>query len=294
MSYANLQSEFGLDALRRSLEAPSVVRVATGQLKVDDLLGMTDPQATAAFHLIRWPQQKGMPICPKCQHHGVYCLSWRERYKCKSCGTQFSATSGTMLSHRKVPLRTYLLALSVVLEPRQISSLMSFSKEIRLGYKSAHATVQKIRQCVVAQGGCTVPFSLLDRAAWLLGRDIFRRDGGVWKAPPSAASFNYPYLAEEKQNADGADLLQFVNSLVPKGMPDYVRADICQDMIVAILSGQATREQISADHRAFIAKVFADSPWQYKWMSFDAPFGKGDDRRTLHDVLAAPDCEEAA
>ena len=95
----------------------------------------------------------------------------------------------------------------------------------------------------------------------------------------------YPFLIHEPKRPDeGFDLTKFVSDAVPRGLPPDVRADLCQDMIVAILSGDITRDQVAGSIKEFTRKAFKAGPQKYGHISFDAPL-PGMDGRTLSDVL---------
>jgi hypothetical protein len=101
----------------------------------------------------------------------------------------------------------------------------------------------------------------------------------------------YPYLAHNpKKPDDGRDLVLLANSLVPTYWPDFARADLCQELIVAILSSETTKENAHDYMQKAKRKFFKDQPFLYEQgqlapKSMDAPFGAEDDR-TLHDVIA--------
>ena len=95
----------------------------------------------------------------------------------------------------------------------------------------------------------------------------------------------YPFLMHDPKDTDGGDLVVRVNNAVPKGLPEQIRADICQDIIVAILSGELSESELDSggDIRPFITagrKLFAD---KWKHVSLDAPMF-GDSSTTMHDV----------
>ena len=95
----------------------------------------------------------------------------------------------------------------------------------------------------------------------------------------------YPFLIHEPKRPDeGFDLTKFVSESVPRGLPPEVRADLCQDMIVALLSGDITRDQVAGSIKEFTRKAFKAGPQKYGHVSFDAPL-PGMDGRTLSDVL---------
>lgn len=125
-----------------------------------------------------------------------------------------------------------------------------------------------------------------------------RTDRGAWwrtyrKAPTKPRIFRpkpelliYPFLIHEPKRPDeGFDLTKFVSDSVPGGLPPDVRADLCQDMIVALLSGDITRDQVAGSVKEFTRRAFKAAPQKYGHVSFDAPL-PGYDGRTLHDVLS--------
>ncbi len=51
----------------------------------------------------------------------------------------------------------------------------------------------------------------------------------------------YPYLGKAKP--EHADILA-INAIVPKALPEHVRADVCQEIMIAILEGRTTLEKL--------------------------------------------------
>ena len=60
---------------------------------------------------------------------------------------------------------------------------------------------------------------------------------------PKEAIRNYPYIITPRD--EHSDLLA-VNAIVPKGIPDNMRADMCQEIMIAILEGRTTLEMLKA------------------------------------------------
>ena len=54
MTFAQLGSPAAREALERMMEVQSVARAAKGLLKIDDVLGMKEIEAMAAFQLVRF------------------------------------------------------------------------------------------------------------------------------------------------------------------------------------------------------------------------------------------------
>lgn len=92
----------------------------------------------------------------------------------------------------------------------------------------------------------------------------------------------YPYISEYE--LQDAALLVAVDSLVPKWLPDYNRADICQDMLVEILSGNATLENIRDCPQLYIKRFQKALPQKYGPLSLSLPVGRDGDQ-TLGDRL---------
>lgn len=89
------------------------------------------------------------------------------------------------------------------------------------------------------------------RPAVVRGYEYYRRIGQLggtarWSKPGACGSplnrLNYPYMLSAD---DGSELLQAVNSMVPRGLYDDCRADVCQEMLLAILEGKLEREALS-------------------------------------------------
>ncbi len=93
----------------------------------------------------------------------------------------------------------------------------------------------------------------------------------------------YPFYTETPDEEH--DLLEWAHHLVPRSIPDNWRADICQDLIVALLMGEVTKDNAELAVPKYIKKVFKEFPSKYGPLSLDAEFSPNDDR-TLMDKLA--------
>ena len=103
----------------------------------------------------------------------------------------------------------------------------------------------------------------------------------------------YPYCVHDPKVSTGHDLVLLANELVPHTLPHDIRADVCQELIVSILSGSITRGQ-AADHvQKHIGRVFRSVEFKYAGnggikLNMDAPIrGYGaESGLNLHDVLS--------
>ncbi len=92
----------------------------------------------------------------------------------------------------------------------------------------------------------------------------------------------YPFLIHDGGKPEHA-LLKKVMAAVPRGDSDRF-ADMCQDLIVGILSGDFAEDDLALPAKEVRRRVYAMSPGKYGDLSLDAPRGDGD--FSLMDTLA--------
>lgn len=100
----------------------------------------------------------------------------------------------------------------------------------------------------------------------------------------------YPFITA--QPTEDHEFLLAVEALVPKSLPKHIRGDICQDMIVAILTGDATLENIRDAVPRYIKWFLKKEPSRYGDLSLDTPmrgsnYGGGTNIKTLGESIAA-------
>lgn len=69
----------------------------------------------------------------------------------------------------------------------------------------------------------------------------------------------YPYI--QKLRPEHADIVA-INNLIPKSIPDHMRSDMCQEIMLAILEGRTTLEKLKDRGRSaqyFIRKFYKDN-----------------------------------
>lgn len=112
------------------------------------------------------------------------------------------------------------------------------------------------------------------------------RERAAKKAEPKTAELMWPYIRHdhERPTNSGNDLVMAVNAVVSRRIPEENRADICQDLIMSILEGKFSVDDVRDNPKKYIDGVRRASPWKYEWVSLDAPlFGEGN--LTLAEVL---------
>ena len=92
----------------------------------------------------------------------------------------------------------------------------------------------------------------------------------------------YPYV--KKATPDASDLLR-ANALVPSGMPEWMRADVCQSVMLALYQGEVTLDDLEANKtslRWFIKKFYKD-----QMPREEVQIGRDDDERSWEDIAAS-------
>ncbi len=135
-----MAQHFLLSAGARSLSAAKIMR-------------MSDTGVENVFLRLRWPETDGKPVCPDCGC--TICYACRRpagqlRWRCKACRHDFSITSGTLFAWHKLPLRTYLLAVAGFCNEVKGKSMLAFSRELDVQYKTAFVLAHKLREAMAS------------------------------------------------------------------------------------------------------------------------------------------------
>jgi transposase-like protein len=135
-----MAQHFLLSAGARSLSAAKIMR-------------MSDTGVENVFLRLRWPETDGKPVCPDCGC--TICCACRRpagqlRWRCKACRGDFSITSGTLFAWHKLPLRTYLLAVAGFCNEVKGKSMLAFSRELDVQYKTAFVLAHKLREAMAS------------------------------------------------------------------------------------------------------------------------------------------------
>ncbi|MGH3575545.1 MAG: IS1595 family transposase [Stellaceae bacterium] len=135
-----MAQHFLLSAAARSLSAAKVLR-------------MSDHGVKNVFLRLRWPETDGKPVCPGCGCTICFACprsSGQPRWRCKACRQDFSITSGTLFAWHKLPLRTYLLAVAIFCNEVKGHSMLAFSRDLDVQYKTAFVLAHKLREAMAS------------------------------------------------------------------------------------------------------------------------------------------------
>lgn len=114
---------------------------------------MSDQEAFETLKRVRWAHNSGKPCCPRCRCDAIYTLRTRGIWKCQSCLHQFSVTSSTIFSGRKLPIRTYLMAIAIFAMGSKGHSALQLSRDLDIQYRSAFVLLHKLRHAISREIG---------------------------------------------------------------------------------------------------------------------------------------------
>ncbi len=135
-----MTQHFLLSAAARSLSPAKVMR-------------MSERGAENVFLRVRWPESDGKPVCPRCGCQICYDCRRSEhqpRWRCKACRADFSTTSGTLFAWHKLPLRTYLMAIALFCNEVKGKSMLAFSRDLDVQFKTAFVLAHKLREAMAS------------------------------------------------------------------------------------------------------------------------------------------------
>ena len=112
---------------------------------------MTEKQARRHLEKILWPNG---PVCFHCGNkERIYKFNGSKHrpglYKCALCGKQFTVTIGTVMENTHLPLRTWLMAFSLMCSAKKGVSALQLKRNLDLGsYHTAWRMLRQIRKAM--------------------------------------------------------------------------------------------------------------------------------------------------
>ena len=120
-------------------------------MNIIDIMQRWPTQEAAIAHLerVRW---NGRPLCPYCHSDKVCVHASKDkrlpRWQCQDCRRPFSATVGTIFHHTHLPLQTWYLAMSLMLNAKKNISNAQLARDLDLPYKTAWSLALRIRNAM--------------------------------------------------------------------------------------------------------------------------------------------------
>ncbi|MFH1915305.1 MAG: IS1595 family transposase [Pseudomonadota bacterium] len=130
------EQHFLLSAKARSLSVPQIAE-------------WDEETVFKTFRDMRWPETGGEPYCPKCGSVAHYFSEGRRQWRCKDCGHTYSVTSGTWLHSTNLPLKTILIAVSLLANAAKGISASQLMRHVDVQYKTAYTLYHKLRSALL-------------------------------------------------------------------------------------------------------------------------------------------------
>lgn len=103
----------------------------------------TELEAVKHFEKARWGNK---PMCAYCNSPKLSKRKADHRFTCQSCNRSFSVTVNTMLHKSRIPLRTWLIAFSLVTDAKKGVSAKQLERNLDVSYKTAWRMGMKMRE----------------------------------------------------------------------------------------------------------------------------------------------------
>ena len=128
-----------------------LLSAAARTLSLKQVFRMSEDQAYETFCQLRWPENDGEAICPKCGCVETYNITSRRRFKCVACHHQFSVTSGTIFASRKLSFVDLLAAIVIFVNGAKGVSALQVSRDLDVQYKTAFVLSHKLREAMAVE-----------------------------------------------------------------------------------------------------------------------------------------------
>jgi len=120
-------------------------------LSLKAVFRMGEDAAYRTFCDLRWPETEGEAVCPRCGCTETYNITSRCKFKCVACHHQFSVTSGTIFSSRKLSFTDLLAAIVIFVNGAKGVSALQVSRDLDVQYKTAFVLSHKLREAMALE-----------------------------------------------------------------------------------------------------------------------------------------------
>lgn len=120
-------------------------------LSLAKVFKMGEDAAYGVFCDLRWADNDGEPICPRCGCTEAYHIATRRKFKCIGCHHQFSVTSGTIFASRKLSFTDLLAAIVIFVNGAKGISALQMSRDLDVQYKTAFVLAHKLREAMALE-----------------------------------------------------------------------------------------------------------------------------------------------
>jgi transposase-like protein len=122
-------------------------------MNLSEISSLTEDQAREYFEKTRWPNGRVCPHCGSVESTKLRGKAHRVGlYKCSGCDGQFTATINTILEDSHLPIRTWLMAFSILCSAKKGVSALQLQRQLGLGsYRSAWHLAHRIRHAMARE-----------------------------------------------------------------------------------------------------------------------------------------------
>jgi hypothetical protein len=120
-------------------------------LSLAKVMRLSDEEAYETFKAIRWANNDGQAVCPRCGCCEAYEYRARRIFKRQGCERQFSVTTATIFASRKLPIRDLLAAIAIFVNGAKGYSALQLSRDLDCQYKTAFVLAHKLREALGAE-----------------------------------------------------------------------------------------------------------------------------------------------
>jgi transposase-like protein len=128
-----------------------LLSAAARTLSLKAVFRMGEDAAYRTFCEMRWPENEGEAICPRCGCVETYNITSRRKFKCVACHHQFSVTSGTIFASRKMSFTDLLAAIVIFVNGAKGVSALQVSRDLDCQYKTAFVLSHKLREAMARE-----------------------------------------------------------------------------------------------------------------------------------------------
>jgi transposase-like protein len=128
-----------------------LLSAAARTLSLKAVFKMGEDKAYETFCEMRWAENDGEAVCPRCGCTETYNITSRRRFKCVACHHQFSVTSGTIFASRKLSFTDLLAAIVIFVNGAKGVSALQVSRDLDVQYKTAFVLSHKLREAMALE-----------------------------------------------------------------------------------------------------------------------------------------------
>ena len=221
-------------------------------LPLSAVLRMSEDEAYAWFYRARWGDAD--PVCPFCGVLDSYHLTRNgqraNRFRCRDaeCRREFTVTSQTIFSARKLPFRKMLAVMALWVHSVKGKAALQVCREVGITYRSAWVLQMKLREAMAA----AQPDEPLDGVVEIDGAYV-----GGFQRPENRRQDRADARLVEYANPAGRQVLTALRQRPLLGLPDRVFTTITPGEVVEyaedIVLRKVTRRAVilSDEHRAY-------------------------------------------